>query len=182
MNNAFSNIIDWVIRISGRQTWTLWCYKPRYYEVTHSFPVSLLLGLHDKPPGTFGPTFRGVSSILLKGMLKIHFPCFLQIFPDLFQISPNIFPISTIIILREWARAPLAPHWIHRRGWIIFFVNALIQLPKFSNLKNLPRMKKRTQTAHDVETTLYGRCNDIKTLKWRRNNVILTSCVGWERT
>ena len=33
--------------------------------------------------------------------------------------------------------------------------------------------------AHDVETTLYERCNDVKTLKRRRINVVLTLRVGW---
>ena len=32
---------------------------------------------------------------------------------------------------------------------------------------------------HDVRTTLYGRCYDIKTFKRRLYNVVLTSCVGW---
>ena len=32
-----------------------------------------------------------------------------------------------------------------------------------------------SQPAHDVETTLYGRWNDIKTLKRRRENDVLTS-------
>ena len=36
-----------------------------------------------------------------------------------------------------------------------------------------------TQLAHDVKTTLYGRCNDFKTLKRRRNSVILTLWTGW---
>ena len=35
-----------------------------------------------------------------------------------------------------------------------------------------------TKPAHDVRKTLYGRWNDVKTLKRRRNNVVLTSCVG----
>ena len=28
-------------------------------------------------------------------------------------------------------------------------------------------------------TTLYGCCYDVKTLKWRCNNVVLTSCADW---
>ena len=36
-----------------------------------------------------------------------------------------------------------------------------------------------TQPAHDVRTTLYGRCYDVKTLKRRPYNVVLTSCAGW---
>ena len=36
-----------------------------------------------------------------------------------------------------------------------------------------------TQPAHDVRTTFYRRYNDVKTLKQRRNNVVLTSCAGW---
>ena len=32
--------------------------------------------------------------------------------------------------------------------------------------------------AHDVRTTLYSRWNDIKRLKRRRNNAVLTSCVS----
>ena len=35
-----------------------------------------------------------------------------------------------------------------------------------------------SQPAHDVWTTLYGRWNDVKTLKWRCNNVVLASCVN----
>ena len=31
----------------------------------------------------------------------------------------------------------------------------------------------------DVRTTLCGRCYDIKTLKQRPYNVVLTSCAGW---
>ena len=31
----------------------------------------------------------------------------------------------------------------------------------------------------DVRMTLYGRCYDVKTLKRRRNNVILMLCAGW---
>ena len=37
-----------------------------------------------------------------------------------------------------------------------------------------------TQLAHDVRTTLYRRFYDIKTLKRHPNNVVLTSCTGWE--
>ena len=33
-----------------------------------------------------------------------------------------------------------------------------------------------SQPAHNIEATLYGRWNDVKTLKRRRNNVVLTSC------
>ena len=33
-----------------------------------------------------------------------------------------------------------------------------------------------SQSVHDVITTLYGRWNDVKTLKRRRNNIVLTSC------
>ena len=39
-----------------------------------------------------------------------------------------------------------------------------------------------TQQAHDVRTTLHGRCYDVKTLKWRRYNVVLTSCACLELT
>ena len=35
-----------------------------------------------------------------------------------------------------------------------------------------------TQPEHDISTTLYGRCYDIKTRKRRRYNVVLTSCAG----
>ena len=41
-------------------------------------------------------------------------------------------------------------------------------------------MNQHTRPAHDVETTLYGRCNDVKRLKRRRNNVVLTSGAGWD--
>ena len=40
----------------------------------------------------------------------------------------------------------------------------------------------QTQPANDVETTLYGRYNEVRTLKWRCKNVVLTSYAGWERT
>ena len=36
-----------------------------------------------------------------------------------------------------------------------------------------------SQPAHDVRTTLYGRWNDVKTLKRRCNDVVLTSCISW---
>ena len=36
------------------------------------------------------------------------------------------------------------------------------------------------QPAHNVKTTLYGRWNDVKTLKRRPYNVVLTSCAGWD--
>ena len=36
-----------------------------------------------------------------------------------------------------------------------------------------------TQPAHDIRTTLYRRCYDVKALKRRRYNVVLTSCAGW---
>ena len=39
---------------------------------------------------------------------------------------------------------------------------------------------KPSQPAHDARTTLHGRCNDVKTLKWRCNNVVLALCVGWD--
>ena len=35
------------------------------------------------------------------------------------------------------------------------------------------------QQAHDVRTALYRSWNDVKTLKRRRNNVVLTPCAGW---
>ena len=38
------------------------------------------------------------------------------------------------------------------------------------------KQNQQIQLAHNVKTTLYGRCNDIKILKKRRNNVVLTSC------
>ena len=37
-----------------------------------------------------------------------------------------------------------------------------------------------TQRKNDVAWTLYGRCNDVKTLKRRCNNVFLTTYVGWK--
>ena len=40
--------------------------------------------------------------------------------------------------------------------------------------------KKGFKRLFVVRTTLYGCSNDLKTLKQRRNNVFLTSCVGWE--
>ena len=39
---------------------------------------------------------------------------------------------------------------------------------------------ERTQQARDVRTTLHGRCYDVKTLKRRHNNVVLTPYAGWE--
>jgi len=36
-----------------------------------------------------------------------------------------------------------------------------------------------TGTFH-VKMTLFERCYDVKTVKLRRNNVVLTSCAGWE--
>ena len=43
---------------------------------------------------------------------------------------------------------------------------------------------KNTQPTYDVRTTLHGRWNDVKTLKWRWNNVVLTSYgtryLGWD--
>jgi len=36
---------------------------------------------------------------------------------------------------------------------------------------------KSTQTAQDVKTTLFWRSYDVKTVKERRSNVALTSCV-----
>ena len=41
-------------------------------------------------------------------------------------------------------------------------------------------MKEReiAQPAHNVRTTLYGRCYEAKTLKWRQNSVDLTLCVA----
>ena len=35
-----------------------------------------------------------------------------------------------------------------------------------------------SQPVHDVKTTFYGRCYDVKTLKQWRSNVVLTSCAG----
>ena len=49
-----------------------------------------------------------------------------------------------------------------------------------SSLWNSLEYDKTTQLAHDVRTTLYGRWNDVKTLKRRRSNVVLTLCASWE--
>ena len=43
-----------------------------------------------------------------------------------------------------------------------------------------PYKVTQVQQVHDVKTTLYGRCNDVKTLKRRHNNVVLTPYAGWE--
>ena len=40
-------------------------------------------------------------------------------------------------------------------------------------------MQNIFQPAHNVWTTLHGRWNDVRTLKRRRNNVVLTSCANW---
>ena len=80
--------------------------------------------------------------------------------------------IHTKIINSHWNIKKETDHfWIH-----------LCETPLYFH--NLPSRQKtseqRSQLAHDVETTLYGRWNDIKTLKRRRNNIIvLTSCAGW---
>ena len=36
-----------------------------------------------------------------------------------------------------------------------------------------------TQPTHDVKTTLYERCYNVKTIKRRPHNVVLTSCADW---
>ena len=40
--------------------------------------------------------------------------------------------------------------------------------------------KLTSQLRHDVRTTLNGRCYDVKMLKRRPYNVVLTSYVGWD--
>ena len=40
--------------------------------------------------------------------------------------------------------------------------------------------KPSSKPVHDVRTTLYGHCYDVKTLKRRRNNIVLTPWACWE--
>ena len=55
----------------------------------------------------------------------------------------------------------------------------LLEVMRLLALKNRPNTCT-TQLEHDVITTLYGRWYDIKTLKRRPYNVVMTSCVDWE--
>ena len=67
-----------------------------------------------------------------------------------------------------------------RYYYLLFFFWSCNKWLSFVVLRTISIIITRTMPAHDVRTTLYGRCCDIKTLKRCRYNVVLTLCVGWE--
>ena len=58
---------------------------------------------------------------------------------------------------------------------------APLQNSAFSLLCHFLFIITQSRPAHNVRTTLYRRCYDFKTFKWRRCNIVLTSCTAWDR-
>ena len=64
------------------------------------------------------------------------------------------------------------------RRWIRHHIEILNNYFAQSKFDDTEKSLRRTQLAHDVRTTMYGRWSDVETLKRRRNSVALTSCAG----
>ena len=62
----------------------------------------------------------------------------------------------------------------------LFVITRLIR-NHFFLFRNKYSIKDLSQSAHDVVTTLHERCSNVKMFKRRRDNVVLTLCVGWVR-